>query len=242
MSFRTLEVSGARAVETFTRFRSEFHNGGLYPFIIGEHDDLELLEEGKAIESMTTAKILTLAKLIRIESWIADRLETVGAIDLSFSDILDSWDDEPVGRNSNEDSGQYPSPSLHLDPETQNPKKKVYLGLADIHVSWHLPALVKYGGWNECPEAAVHCAFHKSWGERYNAEIIGMSSDRIECFVAQPPASYRDALELAFQQFAYRANSVTDQFADDYSGVGSDKLLPLARSLLYSHRWLFEWH
>jgi hypothetical protein len=72
---------------------------------------------------------------------------------------------------------------LHKDVLSGKTKPEVYLGLAKIERPWHLPAVLKYGAWNECPEPEIHGAFHRQWQERHGAEITGMSGDVVECAV-----------------------------------------------------------
>jgi hypothetical protein len=113
-----------------------------------------------------------------------------------------------------------------------NIKPEVYVGLARITKPWHLPAVLKYGDWNECPEPEVHCAFHSEWHDRFGAQITGMSGDVVECMVTNPPTDREQATALAWQQYWYCADIVEQ-------GCGS--VSNLAATLIKSPYWYFWW-
>jgi Domain of unknown function (DUF4253) len=122
--------------------------------------------------------------------------------------------------------------TLHTDILSGNIKPKVYLGLAKIEQPWHLPAVIHFGGWNSCPSDEEHCAFHRSWQERFGAEITGMSGDTVECVVRNPPRDRKAALDLAWEQYL-DCNDIVEQ------GCGS--ISKLAATLLNSPYWYFWW-
>ncbi len=95
-----------------------------------------------------------------------------------------------------------------------------------------IPAFLKFGNWNDCPAPETHCAIHRHWFEKYGAEIIGLSSDVIECRVAKPPIDKNEAMELAMQQFAY-CYDIVEQ--------GTETIANLAGSLVNSNNWYFWW-
>ena len=53
--------------------------------------------------------------------------------------------------------------SIHRDILTGELRPEVYLGSAKIAQPWHLSAVLKYGGWNDCPDPLVHCVMHQYW-------------------------------------------------------------------------------
>lgn len=97
---------------------------------------------------------------------------------------------------------------------------------------WDLCAHIDYGGWNECPPAPVHAALHRSWHERFGAELAFVGPDTLELAVARPPATAAALRELAWEQFVYCPDIV-------YQGTGT--LDALARELAGSPRWFFWW-
>jgi hypothetical protein len=124
------------------------------------------------------------------------------------------------------------STALHKDVLSGKVFKEVYIGLATIDQPWHLPAVLKNGGWNECPSAEVQCAYFRDWQERFGAEITGVSSDVIECIVTKPPKDRASAIELAWEQYWF-CNDIVDQ--------GCETISNLAATLLNSNYWYFWW-
>lgn len=122
--------------------------------------------------------------------------------------------------------------TLHKEIRSGKIKPKVYLGLAKIEQPWHLPAAIHFGGWNACPSADEHCALHRSWQERFGAEITGMSGDVVECVVRKPPRDRKAALDVAWEQYWY-CNDIVDQ--------GCESISNLAATLLNSPYWYFWW-
>jgi hypothetical protein len=101
-----------------------------------------------------------------------------------------------------------------------------------IDEPWQLPAELKYGDWNDCPSAKVHCAIHRAWQARFGAQIAGVSGDVVECIVTNPPQNKADALDLAWEQYFYCGDIVVQ-------GVGT--ISNLAATLLNSPYWYFWW-
>jgi hypothetical protein len=119
-----------------------------------------------------------------------------------------------------------------LDPLTSKPYDEVFFGLIPVEQPWAVPAYLKQGGWNECPDATVHVAFFRHWFETYGAVPISMAGDVIEFHVARPPATMAQADELAREQFVYCADIV-------YQSVGTVGNLASAR--LNGANWYFWW-
>jgi hypothetical protein len=95
-----------------------------------------------------------------------------------------------------------------------------------------IPLHLRFGDWNSCPSPWVHAAAARYWEERYGASIVTLAGDIIEYVVERPPATDAQALELAWQQYYYCHDIVTQ-------GVGS--VATLAQSLKGSSRWYFWW-
>ena len=72
-----------------------------------------------------------------------------------------------------------------------------------VEASWQLPAVLRYGSWNDCPEAEVHWRVHREWQDAYGAEIASIPGDVVECIVEHPPIDRTTAVILARQQYAY---------------------------------------
>ena len=122
--------------------------------------------------------------------------------------------------------------SIPFDFMTGEPLPAIHIALLPTTTGWHVPALLRYGGWNACPQPHEHVCMMKYWYDRYGAEVLGMAFDTVNMQVARPPRSSDEALQLAFEQYAY-CYDIVDQ------GVGS--LDHLAALLLGGTVWLFWW-
>src|SRR5262249_54328128 len=97
---------------------------------------------------------------------------------------------------------------------------------------WEVPAILNFGGWNECPDASVHVTMMKRWSEKCGAEVVGMNGDVVEMYAAQPPTTRDEALKLANEQFLY-CNDIVIQ--------GTQTIEALAAGLLGNNLWFFWW-
>ncbi len=121
---------------------------------------------------------------------------------------------------------------IPYDVLSHEPYEVVWLALVPTVIPWQIPAILRYGAWNDCPEPAVHAAAMKYWRTAYGAEVVGMSSDVVEMKVSRPPRSRDAALRLARQQYAY-CYDIVEQ--------GTNTLSNLAACLLDGTAWYFWW-
>ncbi len=223
MSFTTLEVAGADALRVVDDRRARFGTTGEYPFLIGERRELQLLRDAAQSEERAFDEILRAAGEVNVAAWLAGRRKEADEYEFNEAETLGEWPEAGVEKGA---------PSLHRDILTGNLHPLVCIGLAKLVEPWQLPAVARFGNWNDCPDAAEHAAFHRRWAEQYGAEIVGMSHDIIECTVKRPPRSRGAALALAWEQFWY-CSDIVEQ------GVGS--VSALAATLLESPYWYFWW-
>jgi Domain of unknown function (DUF4253) len=73
-----------------------------------------------------------------------------------------------------------------------------------------IPAYLRWGGWNDCPAPEYHVAAMRSWRDRYEAELVGMSSDTINLRVSRRPKTRDKALALAREHYVY-CSDIIDQ-------------------------------
>jgi hypothetical protein len=223
MSFTTLTVSGASAVAALNQRRAEFAKSGEYPFLIGNQENVERLKESAEYNEDTMDNILSRAIALDVTEWLKQRREEAEEFEFSEEETLGEWPGEIDDKMSL---------SLHLEVLSRKPLKDAFIGLVRITNPWKLPAVLKYGNWNDCPAPEVHCAIHKLWEAQFGAEIAGVSGDTVECVVANPPRTKEAALALAWQQCWYCTDIV-------YQGCGS--VNNLAASLMNSNGWFFWW-
>ena len=223
MQFTTLKTAGGDAIRLLNEHRSRFPATGQYPFLIGDAEELGRIKEAAEFNKHDPAAIIAASLEVKTAEWVAGRRKEAEEYEFSPKELLGEWPGEVADKGSI---------GLHKDVLSGKIKPEVYLGLAKIERPWHLPAVLKYGAWNECPGPEVHCAFHRQWQERYGAEITGMSGDVVECAVSKPPADRKAATVLAWEQYWYCADIVEQ-------GCGS--VSNLAATLLNSPYWYFWW-
>lgn len=217
LPFEFIVVSGREAVEERSRLLSR---AGITPVIMGNREDVRLLEELLEDPSETPEAIIARANDLDVGEWIRSRTnEDPGQYSVEPAD----W---PGGKMPPVEL------SVHLDVLSKRPKPKVVIGLVPTPESWQVPAFVRYGDWNDCPSPDAQVALHKKWHDEYGSEIACLSGDVIECTVKNPPSSRQSALALAREQFVYCSDIV-------HQGVGS--LEALAATLMNSKTWYFWW-
>lgn len=223
MTFKTIDVTGKDAVNKLNEYREKYQPGGEYPVIIGDESDLDMIQEIFEAHSEEPSAIIEASYDVNLDGWIANRKREMEEYELDMVELLGQWPGESPNKGAI---------LLHTDIGTGEPKPSVVIGLPKLEEPWQLPAAIKYGGWNECPEPKVQCAFHRQWMKGFGAQITGASGDVIECTVANPPTDRESAVELAWQQYWYCAD-IVDQ--------GTQTINNLAASLLNSHYWYFWW-
>jgi hypothetical protein len=112
------------------------------------------------------------------------------------------------------------------------PLPAVRLALVPTRASWEVPAYLKFGAWNDCPQPEEHVAVLKRWHTLYGAQVVGLTHDVLEVGVTRPPNSKLSAFNLAREQYAYCADLI-DQ--------GEGGLSDLAATLLDASVWYFWW-
>lgn len=118
------------------------------------------------------------------------------------------------------------------DYKKLKPLKAVHIALVPTRNSWEVPAYLKFGGWNDCPNPEEHVAVLKHWREQYGAQVVGMTHDLVELGVTRPPVERMAALMLALEHYAY-CYDLVDQ--------GTESISELAATLLDASVWYFWW-
>jgi hypothetical protein len=219
----TLKIPGSDAIRLLNDHRSRYPATGQYPFLIGDAEELGRIKEAAEFNEQDPAAIIRASLDVKTAQWIAARRKEAEEYEFSPDEMLGEWPGEITEKGSI---------GLHKDVLSGKINPEVYFGLAKIEVPWHLPAILKYGAWNECPEPEVHCAFHRGWQEKHGAEITGMSGDVVECAVRKPPTDRKAATILAWEQYWYCADIVEQ---------GCGTISNLAATLLNSPYWYFWW-
>jgi hypothetical protein len=219
----TIKITGVKAISDLNARLAEYPKTSQYPFLIGDSEELALLEESFEFNEQMPDDIIRASLEINLDRWITSRRSEAEEYEFSADDILGEWPGEIDEKGSI---------SLHKNILNGKIKPEIHLGIASIEEPWHLPAMLKYGAWNDCPGAEIHCAFHRQWQGEFGAQIVGVSHDVIECIVKKPPTDRQTAFDLAWKQYWYCAD-IVDQ--------GCQTINNLAATLLNSPYWYFWW-
>ncbi|GLZ81203.1 hypothetical protein Afil01_60100 [Actinorhabdospora filicis] len=108
------------------------------------------------------------------------------------------------------------------------------LGLVQAEHGWQVPALLPWAGstnWEIF--GAEHAAILRRWDEYVDVEVVAMSWDVLELYVAEPPTDPQEALALAGEVYAY---------CPDLLAAGVPTLDDLAQHMVKSKAWYFRWN
>ncbi|MCW8876836.1 MAG: DUF4253 domain-containing protein [Kangiellaceae bacterium] len=192
--------------------------------VCGEADKQEYIEENSEFDNRSTEEIIKATSQVDVPQWFASRKQQyLEEWQLDLAEIEGEWPGE-----IKEKMGF----TLANDILSGKPLNDLIGAKLPAKHHWQLPAYFKYGGWNECPEAATQCAVWKFWEEKYGAKIVGVSTDIIEAQVYDPPTTQAEAMQLAWQQYLY-CNDIVDQ--------GVETIANLAATLINDNCWYFWW-
>jgi hypothetical protein len=220
-----VDVPGAEALESWRRLRDLVPETRRWPILAGDMEEVPRVFEQLG-DSFDPAVTLAASREIDPVEWSAELRE-------SDPELYDPPREESALRERVfRQTGPRQEIMLHLDIQQGRPVDRVGLVLVPTERSWEAPAYLNYGGWNECPEPAVHVAFLRRWHERYGAEVVSIGPDVMEVSIARPVTGREEALALADEQFLYSYDIVAQ---------GTETLDRLAAHLLHATVWYFWW-
>ncbi|WP_157314941.1 DUF4253 domain-containing protein [Chitinibacter sp. GC72] len=233
VDFKMIVVPGQQALAKLVELQQDT---GVMPIILGNVDETDALFENIETSEESLDELLARAELEDAQRWLAARAEEAKAFALEFgADDTDEDDEADWGEGDFEgmpEDGSDARLSAHCNIMTGKPYEQVALALVPAGLAWQVPCHLRIGGWNECPDAPVHAALFRYWGECYGAVPVCYTGDVIEMSVSRPPQTLEDALMLAQEQYLY-CPDIVDQ--------GTETVEALARSLLRSPVWYFWW-
>ncbi|MCF4167286.1 DUF4253 domain-containing protein [Zavarzinia compransoris] len=221
------EIVKADASEALRVWKDLASAGRGYPLLLGPKDGAQrVLEDAESpwVPDMpTTEQILETAKHLTYPASLMD--ERRGAIDeevFSEAPLPDgSWPTEPYIMRT----WAYGYSWAQEEPE-------VFIAILPLKDGAEAPALLRWGGWNDCPVPAQHVAALRSWFDRFGAILLSLGSDTLDVFVSRPPTDRVAALALARELYIY---------CPDLVDQGFQSLGELAASLMESQFWNFWW-
>jgi hypothetical protein len=141
-------------------------------------------------------------------------------------------DEEPELGEWPTDKRQSPGLTVAMDWKSGKPLERIYIALIPTKDWTEVPAYMRWGGWNACPQPEFHVAALRSWRDRYDVELVGMSFSTLNLLARRPPATREEALALAREQYAYCPDNI-DQGVGTYSALAAD--------LMANDWWYFWW-
>lgn len=234
LPYQVLTVPGDTALAEWERLRAA---GESWPVILGGEDGLTFLAEQFGFDGLPdlpsgdprdVPAILRASEDVRLPEAMRARFEEATVPPMAPVEALPlpergEWPDaapEPTGL------------TVVRNLLSNRPHDHVYIALLPTRNGWEAPAYLYWGGWNDCPDPALHVAQLRSWHERYGAELVGLNADTFNLRVSRRPESREEALALAEEQYFY-CTDIVDQ--------GTETLSVLAAALMADDWWYFWW-
>lgn len=136
----------------------------------------------------------------------------------------------PLGEFSLETANDYLNE--YIDSDTSHPFDEILILKIPTRKPWEIPGYLPMGGYNECPAPDSQIAVAEYWYRKYKAVPTVITANSIEFMVEIPPQNFQDAEKLAYEQYLFCNEVVSD-------GAGS--LRKLASLLKDSTVWSFWW-
>ena len=223
-----ISVPGAHAVLLWRKLRTLVDKTGCWPVIVGEKDALDFHQESMELEGPeATADILQEGQRMSPAECLKE-LAARGEGEEGEEDLTDEEGDDDEA----EPAGPLEEFMIPKNIMTGKPLPEVFIVLVPVKNGWEVPAILRFGDWNDCPPPEAHVCLLKHWNEEYGAELVGLSQDVLEMHVGAPPTDDRKAELLAREHYIYCADIVEQ-------GTGS--IQGLARTLKGSSVWYFWW-
>lgn len=238
-----LSTHGSQAIQLWRRLHELVSQTEHWPVLLGEEDLNALREQVQSSDFGTTKEIIDRALAIDVVQWIDQKHEALVDEILEFGGQLYSASAEEAlgGREEFRGLPRGPWPTawrpchdfeIPIGVAAREPLSRAYVALAPTTTCWHLPAYLRFGAWNDCPQPEEHVAMMRFWHRCWGAEVVGITRDVVEMWMGQPPSNKVDALKLAKQQYLY-CQDIVDQ--------GTQTLESLAAGLLDGTSWFFWW-
>lgn len=235
----SLQSDGTKAVGFWERLRTLTDHTGFWPLIAGEEEHLLALRDNYEMEISAdhevggsggsadpTSALITSGESLDLRKWFERRMAESEA---QRRCDQGAWPSDLPSRGKGTLALTH---RYDYTAGTEKPYPRVFLLFLPVTVAWQVPAFLRLGGWNKCPQTETHIAVAKSWCQRYGAEIISASNNIIEMRVNNPPKTRDDSLNVAREQFIY---------CNDLIHLKFKTLSALAATLIDAPYWSFWW-
>ena len=138
---------GASAVEVWSDIRAGSERHGFWPVLLGSKESYDAHRElADSKEGDDPAMAILKAASIDVLKYFSERLAEIR----EYAELpRTEWLAAP--KTSNE-------LTIHKDIRSMQPLTQVFIGLLATREPWAAPALLRFGGWNDCPFPEQHVA------------------------------------------------------------------------------------
>jgi hypothetical protein len=236
------EVAAGRVMQTWVSLAKAAAETKYWPIIRGGAEDLPELEDRDPAEILAAAPPGNISEILqpRFQERVSDLREILpefrepndmyelaamadasGVYSFGGKKLPENWPTEPAHQGR---------VSLHTLRERKG--KPTTLLLIRLEHSYEVPAYLRFGGWNDCPEPELQVAVLREWGKEYHARPACVTGDVLECVVVNRPQTEAEAMKLAAEQWI---------FCDDIVGQGTQSVRNLAMEIWRAPTWFFWW-
>ena len=219
--YEVFESSVREIIENrYSELYKEGKKNGFYPLIVVPSDVLyDALSVN--LELSSTKEFIKFSEDIDVEKFFNSKR--------SYYDFMQEYQ-VPLGDFSLETANDYLNE--YIDSDTSHPFEEILILEIPTRKPWEIPGYIPMGGYNECPAPDTQIAVSEYWYRNYRAVPTVITANSIEFMAEAPPQNFQDAEKLAYEQYLFCNEVVSD-------GAGS--LRKLASILKDSTVWSFWW-
>ena len=219
--YEVFESSVREIIENrYSELYKEGKKQGFYPLIVVPSDVLyDALSVN--LELSSTKEFIKFSEDIDVEKFFNSKR--------SYYDFMQEYQ-VPLGDFSLETANDYLNE--YIDSDTSHPFEEILILEIPTRKPWEIPGYIPMGGYNECPAPDTQIAVSEYWYRNYRAVPTVITANSIEFMAEAPPQNFQDAEKLAYEQYLFCNEVVSD-------GAGS--LRKLASILKDSTVWSFWW-
>ena len=219
--YEVFESSVREIIENrYSELYKEGKKKGFYPLIVVPSDVLyDALSVN--LELSSTKEFIKFSEDIDVEKFFNSKR--------SYYDFMQEYQ-VPLGDFSLETANDYLNE--YIDSDTSHPFEEILILEIPTRKPWEIPGYIPMGGYNECPAPDTQIAESEYWYRNYRAIPTVITANSIEFMAEAPPQNFQDAEKLAYEQYLFCNEVVSD-------GAGS--LRKLASILKDSTVWSFWW-
>lgn len=230
--FECVKVKGKDAWAEWQRIREE---GEYYPVILGPEHEIDYLSDNfefqdvadlSGVDDLAFPDLYLEQLKADAEAYDIEVVPDAFNLEKAVARQLADWTDEAYT-----DGGKAAEPVV-IKNFNGKYHPEVYLAKIKTDDWTTIPALLRFGGFNECPSNEWHASALRYWREKYDVELVSLTHDVLELRARRRPQSKEDAVRLSMEQFYYCSDIVSQGVNDPNN---------LAKILMQQDFWYFWW-